>query len=83
MLSAKEKALLRSYWKWTYHAIKITASGEVLAKQSVGGAWGVLETAAQAKKSAENLMRRETAWKHPKFEQNFFSPGNSRKVRKR
>jgi hypothetical protein len=81
MLSKKEESILRLYWgrERFYHAIRVTAQGEVQAKQRHDSPWGVLGTAEQAKRSAAELIKRESEylrWKS--FEK---IPG--RKVRKR
>jgi hypothetical protein len=81
MLSRKEKNMLRVYWRQYggYHAVKIDATGSVLAQQRLGGPWGILETPAQAKKSAAELIKRH----HDYLRWKTYYKDPERRVRKR
>jgi len=63
MLTQKEKAVLRAYWKPTYPKLRFRADGALEAKQSLDGCWGVLETARKAKESAAYLIKKHEAEK--------------------
>lgn len=81
MLGPKEKAVLRWYWRrfGTYNAIKISTNGAVMAQKSAGGAWGILETPEQAKRSAAELIKRDAEYLRWKK----FDKTAGRRVRKR
>lgn len=57
-LSAKEKSVIRAYWRATYPALRFRSDGTLEAKQSLDGSWCVLETARKAKESAQYLIKK-------------------------
>ena len=54
-LTPADKKRLRAYWKKTYAAVQIRQNGEVWAKKSLTGSFGLLETTTSALESAKAL----------------------------
>ena len=54
-LTTADKKRLRAYWMQTYAKVQIRRNGEVWAKKSNTGPFGLLEPAHQALESAKAL----------------------------